>query len=251
MNSRWLQKGSAHVIVIAVLVVALAGTLGLVFYQNFIAKPSSDSSSADQQDTDANASTLEQIAFNSDIYEISYPEGWKLEEAKTPEELATSSSTNVSLLNEKKTVKVTVRIAKDAFVDDCDPASGLKISYYKVNPGAADNLVDAPLRVVEAMIDHDGGGYDYKIGLTPEGGATNSVIGDPSCNVSLVGVASNALLAADGVTLKQPTISAIIEFPKLPNSSKVPVKEMQPVRDMLATDDYKTAKAILESLRKK
>ena len=38
MQKAQTQTGSAHVIIIAVLAVALAGTLGVVFYQNFIAK---------------------------------------------------------------------------------------------------------------------------------------------------------------------------------------------------------------------
>lgn len=44
MQKVYKQQGSAHVVVIAVLALALAGTLGFVFYQNFIAKKQSATS---------------------------------------------------------------------------------------------------------------------------------------------------------------------------------------------------------------
>ena len=40
MSNRHDQHGSAHVIIIAGLVVALVAALGVVFYQNFIVKQS-------------------------------------------------------------------------------------------------------------------------------------------------------------------------------------------------------------------
>jgi hypothetical protein len=66
-----------------------------------------------------------------------------------------------------------------------------------------------------------------------------------------VGIASTALLAANGKDLAKPSIEATIEFPKIVNTPEVAVKEMQPVKDMLATDDYKAAVKIIESARKK
>ncbi len=56
-----VDKGSAHAIIIVVLVVALLGTLGLVFYQNFIEK-SGDKKTADSaQDTPAKTDTTPKV----------------------------------------------------------------------------------------------------------------------------------------------------------------------------------------------
>lgn len=46
------QKGNAHVIIIVVLVIALLGILGFVFWQNFINKESTDAATNQKQVTD-------------------------------------------------------------------------------------------------------------------------------------------------------------------------------------------------------
>jgi hypothetical protein len=45
------QKGSAHVVIIVILVIALLGTLGFVFWQNFINKKSAEVTSDSKQTT--------------------------------------------------------------------------------------------------------------------------------------------------------------------------------------------------------
>jgi hypothetical protein len=92
MRKEHKQNGSAHVIVIVILALALAGTLGVVFYQNFIAKKQSstaDSVTQGDQKSDSNktpspavpATTITQsdrsgwLRFTNNIlgYQIDYP----------------------------------------------------------------------------------------------------------------------------------------------------------------------------------
>jgi hypothetical protein len=250
MSIRELQKGSAYVIVIVLLVVALLGTLGFVFYQNFVAKKQDDTAKpATTTQTDTTATS--QVAFNSTIYEVDHPKDWKMSDAAVLKTFAADTSGVIALENKAGTVRVLLRISDTQVTPSCDAALGLKVSYYKVNSTAVTKLTDETLYLVAAMTDHTGGGYDYQIGLTPEGGDTHSAVGDPHCNVMHVGIASTALFAANGKDLVRPSIEATIEFPKIKNTSEVAIKEMQPVKDMLATDDYKAAVKIIESARKK
>lgn len=97
MQKAHTQQGSAHIIVIVALAVALAGTLGVVFYQNFIAKKSADSRSEttaiDTQSTSDTKTTTSSdttktttVALKDGSIDASfgtrltfkYPETWKL-----------------------------------------------------------------------------------------------------------------------------------------------------------------------------
>ncbi len=251
MKHRQSQTGSAHVIVIVLLVVALLGTLGFVFYQNFIAKKEDNSTKqvVTQTNTDASATTTTQVAFNSSIYELDYPKnGWSVSTEKLNGSIYGSSKTK--LINQAKNVQVEFTVTEGGLGGSCDVNDGLKLSYYKVYDTPVKKLTDEPLYLVESMVDATGGGYYYTIGLTPDDGKTHATVGDSRCTVSLLGVASTVLFenTANGQVLKRPTIIATITFPKL--ATDKPISEMQPVKDMLATDDYKAAVKIIESARK-
>jgi hypothetical protein len=250
MKHRQSQLGSAHIIVIGLLVVALLGTLGFVFYQNFVAKKE-DNSTKQTTVVQTDTTATSQVAFNSSIYEMDHLKTWKMSDADTMKTLGTDTSGIIALENEAKTIRVMLRISSKQVTPTCDNASGLKVSYYNVRQDAVTKLTDETLYLVETMTDHVGGGYDYQVGLTPEGGDTHSAVGDPHCNVMHVGVAATVLLGANGQSLVHPAVEATIEFPKIKNTPDVAVKEMQPVKDMLATVDYKAAVKIIESARKK
>lgn len=79
-------SGSAHVIIIIVLVVALVGTLGFVFWQNFM-KESPNTSSTTKTETNTTLQKTDTVAVNpyenwktydstQDGYTIKYPHDW-------------------------------------------------------------------------------------------------------------------------------------------------------------------------------
>jgi len=55
MKTRTSEQGSAHLIIIIVLIVALVGTLGFVFWQNFVNKPAEKSTTSTSQQTEINS----------------------------------------------------------------------------------------------------------------------------------------------------------------------------------------------------
>jgi hypothetical protein len=244
MKNRLSQSGSVHAVAIILLVLALLGTLGFVFYQNFIAKKTDTPVTVSTDQPVVNTETA-RIAFNSDIYELDYSKSWAVTTTKT------GDGSTTTFANVDKTINVTFAVSSGGLGGACDTNDGLKVRYHNVHPAFSDKLTGVPLYLVEAMSDYPGGGYNYVIGLVPDGGETHAAIGDSHCTIGYVGVASSVVTdnATDAVT--KPTILANISFPKLPDAKDRKVKDMQTIKDILSTDDYKAAVKILESARKK
>jgi hypothetical protein len=239
------QKGSAlHIIIVAVLVVALSAALGVIFYQNFIVKKETTSPVVVEKPTTTTQTA--RVAFNSAIYALDYTNGWKVTSAPIKGSVMGGSTTTVTSAD--GTVAVVFGISEIAVSSACDAASTLKISDYTINETAVTKLTGHPLYLVETIVDKTGGGYSYAIGLTQEGGDTHASIGDTLCNVAHVGQASYLTLASGKVVT--PMITAKIQFPKLPNAPQMTAKDMQTIKDVINTDSYKAAVKILESARK-
>lgn len=238
------QTGSAHAIIIVVLVIALLGALGVVFYQNFIGKDSSVKPSISQQTPQTSLQTI-RVAFQSSIYALDYPDGW----TALTEPGAGGASTTL-FTNADKTIRAKVVISGGGLGGSCDTASSRKVRFYTVSSNAIAKLNGSKAYMVESMTDAEGSGYDYKIGLTQDGGDTHAAVGDSFCTVSHVGVASQLVLGTEPNTITHPTVMATIDFPKMAAGTDVRVKEMQQVKDMLGIDDYKASVKILESIRK-
>lgn len=245
MAQRKREQGmSGSFVVIAILFLALMATLGVVFYQNFIQKKPNQQPSSTQSSTQQTA-TLQtaRIAFDSSIYAVDYPAGWSV----VPKTDATSS--NLTLANSQGTIQVNVSVSKNQAMVSCDPSTGQLIHDYSVDTAhPVKDLTATPVFLVEAMYDAPGGGYQYTIGLVPDGGDTNSQINNTFCDVSHTGIASNVLM--NGQTIVHPTVMATITFPKLPASPKAASPDLQTLKNLTASDDYKTATTIIESVRK-
>ena len=240
------QRGSAAAVVIGILVVVLSAALGLLFYQNFIAKPTQPAVMPPV--VEEAAPRVKQVAFGGAIYELEYPaNGWTAN--TTPVEGSKAGGSDTYFVNIEGTVRVRFSLSEGGIGGTCDVADKRRIGYYTVETGSPNkHLTDETLYMVEVIYDGADGGYRYSIGLTPDGGATHAAVGQSPCNVAYVGVASG--VALDGDTVKRPTIIATITFPKLDETSKEQ-PEMQPVKDMLATNEFKQAVSILLSARKK
>lgn len=240
------QRGSAAAVAIGVLVVALSAALGFLFYQNFIAKPVQPIATTPA--AEEASPRKKQVAFGGEIYELTYPaNGWTAN--TTPIEGSKVGGNDTYFVNIDGTVRVRVSLSEGGMGGTCDVNDKRRIGYYSVtNTSPNTQLTDEALYMVEAIYDGFEGGYRYAIGLTPDGGATHAAVGQSPCNVRYVGVASNVVLEGDVV--KRPTIIAQITFPKLDEKSAEQA-EMQPIKDMIATDAFKQATAILLSARKK
>lgn len=240
--NRLRQHGSAHAIVIVLLVVALLGALGFVFYQNFIQKPVEVAPVQPGENKRSAEMKTQRVAFGNKIYALDYPSDW------TAANDVQADGSSAVFYNTDKTIRINFIVSRDVLEGTCDTASPRKVRFYNVSSKAVTALSDSSAYVVEAMTDAAGGGYDYSIGLTQDGGDTHAALGDSSCTVMFVGIASR--LVQSGNKVIHPTIQAKIDFPKLAAGTDKRVKEMQQIKDMLDLDDYKTAVKILESARR-
>ena len=237
--------GSASIVIIAILFLALMGTLGVVFYQNFIQKkPETKQTQTTSDTSDKEVTKTARVAFNNTIYAMDFPNsGWDV--TATPGKLGSSLSATSKAGN----IMVELYLLPISEGLPCNTTDGLQIGYYNVSEVTAKNLVGVSLNLVEAILDHQGGGYDYAIGLTPDSGDTHSAVGATRCDVAHVGMA--AITVYDGSTLRQPAISARITFPKLDKKDgSAAAPDMQTIKDLMNSDDYKAAVKILESARK-
>jgi len=77
VNNKKIQSGSAHLIVVILLVLALIGALGFVYYQNFIQKKASDTSTTD---TTGTGSTITYKTYTDSLYNATfqYPDNWSV-----------------------------------------------------------------------------------------------------------------------------------------------------------------------------
>lgn len=135
------SQGSAHVVIIVVLIVALLGALGFVFYQNFIAKKDATqdatSASTAEKSTSQTKETSKTPALLTGSIDkgfgtplgFSYPDTWKLEsQIKGPMPLnyeagATSQTISITSPTAKTVVKYEIG-AGGGLGGACDPADG-------------------------------------------------------------------------------------------------------------------------------
>ena len=240
---RWRKQegASASIIIIAILFLALMAALGVVFYQNFVSPPKSV-----LKITKASSQTIKnqtaQVAFNSSIYALDYPNGWN------GQTMTNGSASTITVKNSSGTIQVLLSISSNTVAEPCNPADGLQIHDYSVDNTSVTKLVSLPLYAVEAIFDAPGGGYQYTIGLVPDGGDTHASIGNSHCDVIQTGTAESAIM--NGQAIVQPTIMATITFPKLPFPPKAAAADLQTLTSLTGSSDYKAALTILESARK-
>jgi hypothetical protein len=230
------QKGSVMAIIVAFLVVALSAALGVIFYQNFIANQAAETNSETATElTLDEAMQVSQAAFGSKIYELTHPKSW---ESKVS---AKDGVQTLLVTSPDGAVAVTLQLSQRAADRPCNLNDGLKVRYHTAYDTPVVDLADQSQFVVESISDYPGGGYQYLIGLAPDGGETNASVGDARCVVKNVGI----------VSLADPAIIGNITFPQLAGVAESRVDSMESVKDIFATETYKTAISILESARKK
>jgi len=125
MISKNKSTGSAHVIIIVCLVVALLGTLGMVFYQNFIQKKSTNTTTQISQtaSTSSSGTTVSLGQFTSHKYLIrfTYPIAWSVNELVREDQSDWYSS--VVTIKDDKGVTVAQLGTGGQFGGACDPAA--------------------------------------------------------------------------------------------------------------------------------
>lgn len=249
MTQSHKQKGNGLVIVVIILVLILLGIVGYILYRNFISG-SMESPAAVQPVTKSTGTKLGTASVNFDgkTYQMDYLQKWQKVITKPNPDLLQQSE--IKITNPAGTIQVRLNVSQGGFGGACDTNDGLKISYYKVYPKPVTRLAELPLYLVEAITDYSGGGYQVAVGLTPDGGATHAAVGDSHCVVQFVGITPSAVDTVTGAVTR-PAFIATITFPKLSGDGSQKANDMQTIKDIFGSDDYKAAYDSIISVRKK
>lgn len=248
------QKGDAHTVVIVLLVVALLGALGFVFWQSYIKKDTS-------ADNDTTTTTAQQPAMRTATigspfnkkYAVEYPESWKFNiETKGP----------VPAEKTEYDMKTTVETATFT-----SPSGDVQVQYVVSNAGGIGGMCqpeESP-KLTEASFEKLNGVENVGLGIfSNEGTAgapqlyrttllgrddakslTDVKVGDSSCDVAF---ANFIELGPNDETTSSPIMTAHVTLPGKVKDGEV-VGEADELRALYNSTDGEIAKQILRSTK--
>ena len=232
MNKKQSQSGFAHLAIILVLVVALLGALGFVFWQNFM-QPKTV--------TDLSNVALSEVAsdqvFGTNL-SVKYPEGWTStvtnSTSKDAEDFVQGSYKNL-ITSPDGNVEINFEIAAPQVVANCGYVNSVISSIDKDTiPGYSDIPLSFVSSVRQTTI--DSGIYDYYVGVAFD---SDYLIGDKACPLfSTMHQIPTAGLEAGMLDLHA-------EFKNIENDS---ISTLDSFNNIKSTDNYKIAKRIIQSL---
>lgn len=250
-KQRTQQNGSAHVIIMVVLVVALIGALGYIFYQNFIAKKDSQSSASTQTSSSSNqssasASTSAPVAkfiagsidasFETKLT-MQYPDTWKYAQSMSGDVAANSTwlqNITIASPSGKYVVKYTVG-AGGGIGGTCNPSENgvlAAVSYENLNTFDGVSYVEQTYANVPAQGGLDDGRKGF-VGLMSTATATTVKTGNSVCDTYL----KEVIKLADNNYVQ--LINASIQIADTDSADKL--------KSALSGTEYEQAKSILLS----
>lgn len=169
MNRNKLQTGSAHIVVVIILIIAMVGSLGFIFYQNFITKnadkKAESSSGTSKSNSDTNDdSEITYKTFTDSKYNISfqYPGTWTLGEPEYNRSTDPYYNRTMDVFNENGETVASLAIGVSGLGGTCDEGYAYTVL------DAEDSSIKAPNKVSFsfAVISDNDGNYFGHFGLT-------------------------------------------------------------------------------------
>lgn len=183
MGKRKYQSGSSHMmIIVVILVLALIGALGFVYYQNFIQKD--DSQSADTTSTtsttttdqangsDVAVSTITYNTFTDSLYDISfkYPDTWTLTPIDIPMAEDPYWNRSLEVINENGEIVAKLILGLSGIGGTCVGEGGFEITTtYSVLESSLSSIESTKPVSASFIVNarNDGvAGYNASYGLT-------------------------------------------------------------------------------------
>ena len=252
------QTGSAHVVVIVVLIIALVGALGFVFWQNFVNKYHD----TEQTHSTSKESTPEvklKVAQIDELFPVklswSYPEDWTItSKGSGPKTETETTEQIITLTSPSKDYEVAYRVGSNgSYGGSCSPEDAGTLQYVRresiVNFSKAiflESIADN-YSVINSQKKFEG--YLYGSGLANnEDRVTNAEVGDSTCVLPLSGIRLSNI--SDTVLL-----SANIKIKKVETTDQYgdtqPIKDTATITKAYDSKEYKDAIAILKSTQLK
>jgi len=249
MNLR-RQNGSATVIIIIVLVIALLGVLGYVFLGKFsqASQSGSDSKTVEPTKTTAPNEKFETASFDKSFgidMHFKYPKTWKIEKDHSgafPVSANDSSIESFTLISPDKEYSVVYRLGAGGGIGGtCDDESAATIV-------AADSKdVDgwSGVKYVLAVTKTQSGKYVSKASLVSASTVQNLKIGGSACEF---GLGVTAVPSMDlGLTLLDASVHGSKDMNIVYGTSNQGEKSESDARQLFSGSSYDEAKAILLS----
>jgi len=261
------QKGSAHVVIIVILVLALIGALGFAFWQNYISNDGKVADMAMETQADVEVEPMSDVASEDTFgtnFSIKYPKEWKHDhtftgyqgdgtaqsyaspndEVNLDENVVTSPSGNL-------TVKLSAT-NNTGLGGTCENNS---LSLVSIKRDDIPNYTNA--KYVEYIINSKSESdsenrYKFYAGVQRNEQDLNSVStqSNSACSLNYAGLLNFKTYSADGGHLPLVTLNITFNKLKAPDNSYEyrSVLSLTDIQAAMSGDEYETAKAIIRSL---
>jgi len=239
MESRIKEQGSAlHAVIITVLIVAVLGLLGFVFWQNFINKPSETIS----QDTADNVVLFENQKTATDQrndtgLSLKYPGNWTIEAVTAAsfkngtKIVSPSGKFYVSLVTYKGLTN------KPANYSKCNETPNTVIAL------DVDSIPGYPAAKLAVIVTHFQGEFIYNAGVYQNDGATQGInslsVGEDRCGLDS---------SAEYIEMDSPWEDYFFSLSVFTNEDSNTKVTLSEVEDLINDPEYKVAKEIVRSL---
>jgi hypothetical protein len=253
------QSGFAHLAVVIILSVALVGTLGFVFWQNFMQPKASIVRQPDTEKgktvTKPNVTQLTQsetVSFDATktiAATFSYPADWTIEKSSSGDS-GYSGTEQIKISNPSKSlfIKLNANNAK-GIGGTCTP-SGDVGNFLLFNSKKVENY-SLNIAYIESIVKNSAG-YYYNASLeNPMKYSDSAMIGKSGCDGMMNGyIAYKSPAAEDGyfyAKIFDVSLTEYLTSQQLPNIKTVSSRDA--IDSFLSSADYITAKAILLSIK--
>ncbi len=244
------QQGSAHLVIVVVLVLALLGALGFIFWQNFIQKTESNvvkTKTVAQSSTNTETKSLKTAVFDpvfSVRLGLSYPEDWTLErstDGPIPLDGDKGATTEIiTVFSPSKNIYVRYQMGANGGIGGaCSPEDSGTISVIRNTA-----LKSFPYGSFSENIIKVGSGYKYFAGIMSSDALAIAKVGGSECDLSM---ASSIPLAEKDNTM---LMGAVIFIKGLKRDYPGITSDLSTISDIengFKDSEYKDAKAIVLS----
>lgn len=244
------QRGSTHLVLVVILVLALLGALGFIFWQNFVQKNGTNvnqNESVSQTTKTIETVKLKTVAFNPAFgarLGFSYPENWSLErsiEGPIPldGEKGITSET-ITVTSPSKNIYVKYQLGANGGLGGmCLPEESGIISVLRQTP-----LANFSGNSFSENIAHRDGGYRYFSGIMSDSSLNNAKVGGSECALAYAEVIR--LSEKDNITLMGASIHIKGLEKNYDGATKDPA-ELSIIENKFQDDEYKQAKTVILS----
>ena len=232
------NQGSALAIAVFVLSIALVGTIGFIFWQNYIAEPVADVDTNNSQNVDLDddndaislANVVTDQTFDTNL-SVRYPSDWAKTTTSNVKEGMGGETSIITSPDGKVRVHFAIGIGG---IGGMCPEGESTIS--SVDADVIENYPD--LRFASIVYDN-GDDYRYYMGIQDNADTVaNAVAGDDACAYYLRNL-------PEFKTLTSSHIELYAEFTDITNDDSTTKNAFEQIKD---TENYNTAKAIIQSL---